>query len=143
MVSGFTSRRTMWQRRTNSSNSSLPSFRSWQVVRKSGVSVKSCRPGCGVWWSDNTSSFIVRWKMELKSFASCMAREICRRCLNKQMNAAMEADPTKACNTGLKDLNPVGIRNGEDSAFNLIVESNCEYSCRFFQYPLSTTSRHA
>ena len=36
--------------------------------------------------------------MELKSFASCMAREICRRCLNKQMNATMEADPIQACN---------------------------------------------
>ena len=36
--------------------------------------------------------------MGLKSPVSCMAQGICRRCLNEQMNATMEADPTKACN---------------------------------------------
>ena len=51
--------------------------------------------------------------MELKSFASCMAREICRRCLNKQMNATMEADSTKACNqdgTGFIRLNGLRLK---------------------------------
>ncbi len=52
--------------------------------------------------------------MELKSFASCMAREICHHCLNKQMNATMEADPTKAYNqddaTGFIRLNALRLK---------------------------------
>ena len=52
--------------------------------------------------------------MELKSFASCMAREICRRCLNKPMNATMKADPTKAYNqddaTGFIRLNGLRLK---------------------------------
>jgi hypothetical protein len=38
--------------------------------------------------------------MVLKSPACCMARWISRHCLNKHMNATMEADPTKACKQG-------------------------------------------
>jgi argininosuccinate synthase len=43
-----------------------------------------------------------------------MAREIFRRCLNKQMNATMEADPTRACNqddaTGFIRLNALRLK---------------------------------
>ncbi len=52
--------------------------------------------------------------MELKSFVSCMAREICHHCLNKPMNATMEADPTKAYNqddaTGFIRLNALRLK---------------------------------
>ncbi len=43
-----------------------------------------------------------------------MAQEICRRCSNKQMNATMEADPTKAYNqddaTGFIRLNALRLK---------------------------------
>jgi len=42
--------------------------------------------------------FIVRWKRELKSFASCMARGISRLCLNNNMTASC------ACPTNMASL---------------------------------------
>ena len=43
-----------------------------------------------------------------------MAQEICRRCLNKPMNATMEADPIKAYNqddaTGFIRLNGLRLK---------------------------------
>ena len=43
-----------------------------------------------------------------------MAREICRHCLNKQINATMKAAPTKACNqddaTGFIRLNALRLK---------------------------------
>ena len=52
--------------------------------------------------------------MESRLSVSCTVREIYRRCLNKQMNATMEADPTKAYNqddaTGFIRLNALRLK---------------------------------
>jgi len=119
MTSGFIIAQDNVKRRTNSIRfivAKFPKLAAWPEI---GRQHEKLSPRLRSWLSDNTSSFIVRWKMELKSFASCVAREICPRCLNKQTNATMEADPTKACNqdgTGFIRLNGLRLKVATEGA---------------------------
>ena len=64
------------------------------------ASVKNCQPGCEVFPSVTTSSFIVRWKTVLKSRACCTALGISRRFLNEP---TMKTDPIPCCGTYSQD----------------------------------------